>query len=261
MPGAGAFLMPISADLCQNPTFPMPRFPMLSAETLMPERENVFSQWENSFRLRKRRKRVFSRSFLALYFLRLSVYRRFWVHKYFANRLFKVFIEVSHFDFPEGLCFTKNLFFRIEMAQKMKNVEHLKPSQLKCVIAIRNGFENGTIQWPHLLQLQPNLRQYVLDMILMHGAIDQPNCISTLSSVEFLDGLTSLDTQRGNVDDTRYLERVTDSISKENGKTIGKGIRNWTSPCTGVRCAKIWWQIWLAADLVTEEGVLQLVST
>lgn len=82
-----------------------------------------------------------------------------------------------------------------------------------CLISIRNGIENDQIRHSHLLP--PKLRQPLLDLVLMHGKINRPNCIESLSSMDFLSELTSFDTQNGNLDDRRYLDAVSESLGRE----------------------------------------------
>lgn len=66
----------------------------------------------------------------------------------------------------------------------------------------------------------------VLNMVLMRGNISSPQCLETPSSVDFLDGMTSLDTQCGgkeygeystayaiDIDDHEYMDRVARSLS------------------------------------------------
>lgn len=108
------------------------------------------------------------------------------------------------------------------MASGTKKVEDLPSLQRQCVLAIRDGVENGIVQ--SLRLLPPGLRSFVLEAVLMHGTITQSNCLSTLSSIEFLNDITSLNTQRGNVDDSQYLERLIESIFSKT--SIGEGIRS-----------------------------------
>src|SRR4051794_16378345 len=93
-----------------------------------------------------------------------------------------------------------------------------------CRLEIRNGIEKGSTMPVHLLP--PILRQSILNTILMHRTINEPNSLALLTSKEFFKDLTLLNTQLGHVDDHKYLDRVatTLAMASENGKTIGSNI-------------------------------------
>lgn len=94
-----------------------------------------------------------------------------------------------------------------------------------CLISLRDAVEYD--RFPYIRLLPPGLRQSILNAILMRGSINNPRCLSLFSSVEFLQGFTSLNLQCGIVDDRQYLTRITDTLcaTTENGDTIGKLIK------------------------------------
>lgn len=93
-----------------------------------------------------------------------------------------------------------------------------------CLVSLRDSVENGKAQNWHLVP--PKLRQMVLDMVLMHGTINEDNCLRQLSSVEFLDGFTSFSTQSGYFEEEKYLTRVAETMALilPNGQTMGSDI-------------------------------------
>lgn len=93
-----------------------------------------------------------------------------------------------------------------------------------CRLKLRDGLTKGMFSNVHVLP--PDLRQSILDSVLMHGDIDNPNSRSILNSKEFLTDMTSLDIQSGKIDDSKYLAIVAKSLSTKlpNGQTIGSRI-------------------------------------
>lgn len=115
----------------------------------------------------------------------------------------------------------------------------LKLQQL-CAIAIQNGLDNGQI--PIAVRYPPTIRKIILDVTLARGDIRKPWVLNLLTSARFLDGIRSIDTQRGlnhrlhgnlaplfvdQVHDEEFLTRLAQTLSTTapNGETLGENIK------------------------------------
>lgn len=115
----------------------------------------------------------------------------------------------------------------------------LKLQQL-CAISIQKGLDNGRI--PQADRYPPTIRKTILDMTLARGDVRKPWIIDTLTSARFLDGIRSIDTQRGlnhqhhgnsapafvyEAHDEEFLNRLAQSLSNvtPTGETMGADIK------------------------------------
>lgn len=102
-----------------------------------------------------------------------------------------------------------------------------------CRVTVQEGIESGKIRYVHHI-LSPAVRQSVLDMALMRGDISNPNYLEVLTSVEFLNGISSISIRRLLMEQEdvkrsfalQFWQKVADSLSvvMPDGKTLGADI-------------------------------------